>query len=584
MFSVQAVNGEHEGLVFPVNERLLLGRSSRCDITLVDKRVSRRHACFHNLGRQLHIEDLKSQNGTHVNSVRISDAILYAGDVVRVGRTKFRVCAPTASSSHTIELVESPEQAKPQIVKRVNPTVRPSLRRMKAVDYFTAIGVTEEFQPQPPSDQQLRRKTRDFAVLFEISQIIQHKTTLDDMLESISDVLIEVLRSDMCLVALLDNDQQLDPRVVRRRTPEGKLKTSTERLPLSRTVARLVLEDRCGVISADPRTDHRFKATDSSDGEAANRSVLAVPILEGSQVTGLIELGGRVDTARFDESDLDLLGVVSSMMGVAIKNVALAKQKAETIDALRRAQEQIKATQERLIRTEHMAEVGRVTYGITHELNNYLNPLNLAEMLQERYPADGELNEIVSTMIAGRERIFELVEDMRASAAGNREAPRIMPHGLADLAGETLRFLHGDADIRRCDVQVDPTSPNPIVRVVAKRIQQVILNLVRNAAQAMAPGGGRIVISVQLGTGFAAILVADDGPGIPENIGAKIFEPNFTTKGQGGMGIGLHLSRRIVEEHQGELQFRSTLGEGTTFILSLPIESPTCTDHAPTNV
>jgi signal transduction histidine kinase len=109
------------------------------------------------------------------------------------------------------------------------------------------------------------------------------------------------------------------------------------------------------------------------------------------------------------------------------------------------------------------------------------------------------------------------------------------------------------------------------VNLDAKGFRQVLINLIRNAADALPETGGRIQIRIKRDGDRAYLHVADNGRGIPEEIQARIYEPFFTTKGERGLGLGLDISKKIIEAHQGELDFRSVPGKGTTFRVSFPV-------------
>jgi signal transduction histidine kinase len=121
----------------------------------------------------------------------------------------------------------------------------------------------------------------------------------------------------------------------------------------------------------------------------------------------------------------------------------------------------------------------------------------------------------------------------------------------------------------RAAVEVDLPDELPMVQGSADELGQVLLNLVMNAADAVPAEGGRIGIRARVAASGVSLEVADNGPGIPEELRPKLFHPFFTTKKQ-GTGLGLAISKRIAHDHGGTLDFRSRAGEGTTFVLTLP--------------
>jgi signal transduction histidine kinase len=239
------------------------------------------------------------------------------------------------------------------------------------------------------------------------------------------------------------------------------------------------------------------------------------------------------------------------------------------------ASEEIEALRRQLVALQRVSSLGVLAGGICHELNNALTPILNYAKLGLRNP-DPEF----------RQRAFEKILDaaQRASAISGGvlglarpRADRREPTDLVRLAEEVLLLVGKDLSRHRirADFQADG---RPFARVSPAQIQQVLLNLVINARQAM-PDGGTVRVRVRADASgrLAELSVADTGVGIAPADLRRIFEPFFTTKtdpdenGQGGTGLGLSVCRDIVESHHGRLRAESRLGQGTTFTLRLPI-------------
>jgi signal transduction histidine kinase len=122
---------------------------------------------------------------------------------------------------------------------------------------------------------------------------------------------------------------------------------------------------------------------------------------------------------------------------------------------------------------------------------------------------------------------------------------------------------------RGITVQVETAQGIPPVPHDANRVRQVLINLMKNAAEAM-PGGGEIRVATDFADGYAELRVTDTGGGIPPDVAGRIFEPFCTTK-ESGTGLGLAVCQRIVEDHKGEIAYASSPGKGTTFTVRLPV-------------
>ena len=237
---------------------------------------------------------------------------------------------------------------------------------------------------------------------------------------------------------------------------------------------------------------------------------------------------------------------------------------AEEIDALRR----------QLVTIQRVSSLGVLAGGICHELNNALTPiLNYAKL--------GLRNPDPAYRVKAFEKILDAAQRASAITGGvlglaRPRADRLEPTDLVRLAEEVLLLVNKDLSKYRVTLDFQAEG-RPYAVVNPAQIQQVMMNLVINARQAMPKGG---VVKVRVGldpTGRAADLsVADNGVGIAPADLRRIFEPFFTTKtgpdssGLGGTGLGLAVCRDIVEAHHGRLRAESRVGQGTTFTLRLP--------------
>jgi PAS domain S-box-containing protein len=236
------------------------------------------------------------------------------------------------------------------------------------------------------------------------------------------------------------------------------------------------------------------------------------------------------------------------------------------------------ARRSRLATTERLASLGRVTAGVAHEVNNPAAFVSLALPMARERVAQGRLAEATTLLEEATTAMSQINEVMRDLGGVVRERPRAAVD-LATVADGALRI--GAIEARSRAHVVRSFEDGVIAVVRAPRLAQVVLNLVLNAAQAI-PEGERdhhiIEVRVRQSDEHALVEVADTGPGIPEDIGDRIFEPFFTTRGAtGGSGLGLWLSRTIVEEEGGTLTWRNRAaheGGGAVFTVSLPLQLP----------
>jgi two-component system, NtrC family, sensor kinase len=222
--------------------------------------------------------------------------------------------------------------------------------------------------------------------------------------------------------------------------------------------------------------------------------------------------------------------------------------------------------QEQLVRSEKLAGIGRLAAGVAHEINNPLGViLGYAKLLRKR--AEGPLAEDLAVVEEEALRAKEIVDGLLDLSRPLPPA-RDEPVDLRALADDVISRLRDARLLEGVAVVVDGAASAP---GSAEKLRQVLVNLVRNAAEAAAPEG-RVTISVGARDGVAEVLVDDTGPGIAEDARARLFEPFFTTKPR-GTGLGLAVSRAIARGHGGELALAAAAGGGARFALTLPAAS-----------
>ncbi len=256
------------------------------------------------------------------------------------------------------------------------------------------------------------------------------------------------------------------------------------------------------------------------------------------------------------------------------------EQSAE-VEALR---QEVAALKQKLMQSQRLSTVGALAASVTHEFNNILTTVINYAKLGLRHKDVASRDKSFDKILAAGQRAAKITTGMLSHARGRGD--RREPYDLVALAEEVLVLVEKDLQMHR--VKLDTNfAEHPQAEVNAGQIQQVLLNLLINARQAM-PNGGRLLLSVSSNreSGFAEIAVRDSGCGIAAEQLKKIFDPFFSTKqadenGQGGSGLGLALCREVIEAHHGRIRVESTLGVGTQFTLKLPLVAATAGSISP---
>jgi two-component system NtrC family sensor kinase len=229
--------------------------------------------------------------------------------------------------------------------------------------------------------------------------------------------------------------------------------------------------------------------------------------------------------------------------------------------------------QDQLIQSEKMSAIGQLIAGIAHDLNNPLaSVVGFADYLTEVPSVPPALREPLSVIQEEAERASNIVKNLLSFARKQEHQRRPTP--LKPLLDATFLLLRNQLMAHRVDAVLEVEPDLPVPDIDPNQIQQVFVNLINNAAQAIASTGrpGTVVVRARRWLDGVAIDVVDDGPGMTEGLAAQVFEPFFTTKPEGeGTGLGLSISQGIVREHGGRIMLATEEGRGSTFTVQLPL-------------
>jgi signal transduction histidine kinase len=349
-------------------------------------------------------------------------------------------------------------------------------------------------------------------------------------------------------------------------------------------------------------------------------ALAAVPVV---LVTSKAEREMKIQGLEFGADDYvtkpfhprELMARVRSLVKLRQAQQLLAERNAlleTTNDELVATMDELKEAGAQLVHAERLAAVGELAAGVAHEINNPVNfamnaartlravvddvrvvaeqvraidpgdtdalrrQIDALETLRERLGFDESaetLAELTSIVTEGLERTAGLVGDLRDFAApGSRE---LGPVDVARGLRTTLRLMGHTMVSAGVEIHTDIPEGLPEIRGDARALNQVFLNLLKNAAESFEHGAGAVHVAARVeGEDAVLVEIRDDGPGIAPEVRDRLFEPFVTTKMGRGSGLGLSICKRIVEEHGGELQLESALGAGTRVTLRFPLSGP----------
>jgi signal transduction histidine kinase/putative methionine-R-sulfoxide reductase with GAF domain len=342
--------------------------------------------------------------------------------------------------------------------------------------------------------------------------------------------------------------------------------------PRDSVVGRSIFEKQPFIIpdaSTDPRVNPILK-------EKFNlHSLVVVPLLAKEKALGAIAADFVDPNKKITKEALESVMVFAQQAGLAIHN-AFIYQELKTFsqqmeEKIQKTTADLRKTEAQLIRSEKLAALGQLAAGIAHEIRNPLTSINiLIHSLTKNFPSEDSHREDLNVIEEEIERINEILDRFLRFA---KPAPPLLERTeVASIFEETLQLIRPRMEKQRVHVQKE-FQDLPMILMDREQMKQVALNLLLNAVQAMPRGGTLMLRGRNSKDGqWITISIQDSGVGIPNEDMNKLFDPFFSTK-EGGIGLGLSIAHRIIDQHHGKIEVESDPGEGTLFTIWLPVHS-----------
>jgi len=313
----------------------------------------------------------------------------------------------------------------------------------------------------------------------------------------------------------------------------------------------------------DARSDDRFSdRTDALAGEAT-RSLLAVPLSYKDSTIGAI-LAVNKAAGEFDHHDIELLATLAGSAAIGITNARLYQAERELRSLLEQSRLQ-------LVQSDKLAATGRLAASLAHEINNPLQAIHNSLQLMLDFPLEiKEQREYLQIADEEIQRLMGMVTSILEFARPPRR--EMEPTDVNSIIDRVLTLAAKYLQHRDVSVQRNLAPDLPSIVAAPDELEQVVINLVLNAVDAMPDGGAVSVSSAVADDGRVALKFRDTGHGIEEAHLERIFEPFFSTR-EKGTGLGLAISRNVVERHGGEITVESELDKGAEFTVLLPVKA-----------
>ena len=470
----------------------------------------------------------------------------------RIGRGLSLLSRPYMPMTRAVSSLEAfhklREQSTDRLLDEPDPKVRANLVALDRTYFARVMGERVAFAQQ---------------LLAGAQEAAADRATLDRIGARLATVAARVAdeeKAASAVTARLENLQDAASEVASLKDPIERLKAVQRRVDYEVRALGQVLQDQMnqGVDEAEKQERAARWAILALSGIALLVGLLVMWLSQRTlrPIRTLTEAAQRLgrgspESVAVPEHGADELAVLAREFNAMAQRLAARER-------------ELRAQGEALLRSERLAAIGRIAAQITHEIRNPLSSISLnAEELGERAP---QARDLCDAIVREVDRLAAITEEYLRFA--RLPKPQLQRADLNDTVRDLLDFVR--PELEASGVQLSLSLSPALPRVVADvaQLRQLLLNLVRNAREAM-PSGGALQVRTRGGEGSVEVEVRDTGPGIPEERVARIFDPFFTTK-ERGTGLGLAMAQEIAQEHGGQLYCDTSPGEGTSFTLRLP--------------
>jgi signal transduction histidine kinase/FixJ family two-component response regulator len=418
----------------------------------------------------------------------------------------------------------------------------------------------------------------EIKTLFEANKAITAAPNLNDLLTRILGSALEIAKAKRGCIMLVDEQaQELRIKVAYGVSQEL---IDTTRIKIGEGVFGRVAREGIPLLLNKTEEVRRFQKENYPQYESEpflGIPLTSIPIRSQRNILGVINISDKISGDSFTEREKTLLSVLAGQTAVAIENANLYSELQHKIEDLKQTINKLHYTQNQLIQTEKLAAVGRLAFGIAHEIRNPLGIIligtefleNSAVNKKDKFARDS-IKKIKQSVNRANNIIIELLKFSGTSQL------KLQLVNVCKITDDALSLIKNRAYLHNVQIERNYTEKDFPVKANPTMLRQVFFNLCINAIDAM-PQGGKLYVNVytekieKADNKKITVEIVDTGKGIPRDILSKIFDPFFTMKEPGkGTGLGLSIVHLILERHKATIEVESQLDKGTKFIIRLP--------------
>jgi signal transduction histidine kinase len=407
---------------------------------------------------------------------------------------------------------------------------------------------------------------REVATILRSSALINSSLNIEQVLDNSMKWAEDFMGAEASTVyELEDRSNQLVVRLAR-----GEKKGPVERITLKvgEGIAGTVVNTGKPMVIQDVKQEKRF--TDKIDRLTGfhTKSAICVPLVLRNRPIGALQVINKKSGEPFNRSDLEILFAIAQHVSIAMENANLYRRLEESFAV---TTQELRITQEKLIRTERLASMSNLVQGVAHEIRNPITTIGgFARRIRKELGDNWKIEQYVDIILdetARLEHIVERVHDFTETQSYSPAVTRIEP-----LVEEVLNSVTPLANELGVKIVKELTPDLPQMRLDSSQIILALANIVENALEAM-PQGGSLNLKILREERSMVITIKDTGCGIPKDHLSAIYDPFVTSKSK-GVGLGLTLVHQVISNHHGDIKITSEVQKGTVVTIRLPLDAP----------
>ncbi|MBD9357169.1 ATP-binding sensor histidine kinase [Methylomonas albis] len=405
----------------------------------------------------------------------------------------------------------------------------------------------------------------DTSYLMKSALALSAEIDLTQLMQKIMAVVLESSAAQHGYLLIKQNDELLvaaEQHVGKKRTIHRHYYSLSKVRGICYAIVNYVQRTHEKVVLRDACSDGAFQNAPEVMAFGL-RSVLCLPVIKQSELIGLLYLENRLSEGVFTPEKISMTELLTAQAAISLENARLLEQ-------TRQAYKQLQENQDHMLQMEKLSALGTLVGGVAHEINNPLmGVMNFVEFVADR-TEDAKSKQVLAQALQQIQRIKNIVSNMLVFM--HQKNTQTGSCSIEEVLGQTLLLLEGELRKSAIELRLEIPANLPKLACTAESMQQVLINLLINARDALRGIQQPVIeISVSSVEKMLELTIKDNGPGVPDEVQSRMFDPFFTTKPPGqGTGLGLSVTRRLIQDTGGSIAVDSRIGEGCCIRLKFP--------------